>query len=92
MHSAITETDKALVSEAAWFARTLEAQPGRTAEMVNTRVLTYRPHTGHHAYQCPRCWIKHGVRSSLRSLPGTEEHDILKCNAPRCGAEFVIPF
>ncbi len=87
-----TDTDKILAAEATWFARTLEVQPALTADMIHTRVLAYRPHTGQHQYQCPRCWIRSGTRSSLRSLPGTDEHDILKCNSPRCGAEFIIPF
>ncbi len=80
------ETETALRREAAWFAQTMP-----NATEVRIRVATFRPEV-ERRYQCPRCWIRSGIRSSLRSLPGTDEHDILKCNSPRCGAEFVIPF
>lgn len=80
------ETDTALRREAAWFMRTISSSPE-----TRIRGSTFSPCLNH-KYQCPRCWIRDGIRSSLRSIPGTEEYDVLKCNSERCGAEFLIPF
>ncbi len=85
--------EEALADEARWFAKALRSSPQRdvTADTIQGRALSYRPKV-QRDYQCPKCWIKDGVRSALRSVPGTDEYDLLRCNYDACGAEYVIPF
>lgn len=89
-------TEEALKGEAAFFARRLQGLSkqdayGLSREAVQARVFSYPPRLGRD-YLCPRCWIKDGARSTLRSVPGTNEYDILKCNSNACAAEFIVPF
>ena len=30
-------------------------------------------------YNCPHCWLRFGTKIPLRSIPGTSETDIFKC-------------
>ena len=41
-------------------------------------------------YQCPRCWIEHGIQSNLRSVPSTTYDDIFRCR--ECGSDFDVKF
>jgi hypothetical protein len=54
------------------------------ADVANKRLLNYRPTLGSD-YQCPDCFIKNEVRSSLRAIPGKGTHDLFKC--PTCKVE-----
>ena len=92
--------EQALKQEARWFANALRQTPPLdvTVDMVLGRLALYTPRFTTQGrvpqthYQCPKCWVKDGVRSALRSVPGGEDYDVLRCNDDRCGTEFVIPF
>lgn len=93
------ETESFLRQEARWFANSLKGLPRRgdipDRASLEARALTYQPRwqgAQPPPLTCPRCWIKNGARSTLRSVPGTDEYDILKCNSNACGAEFIVPF
>jgi hypothetical protein len=58
------------------------------AKSTSKRLLNYQPRVGRD-FQCPRCWVQHEVRAPLSSIPGTDEHDILRCHT--CGADWMIP-
>src|SRR5687768_1343773 len=58
------------------------------ANRSRQRLLGFQHRIGRD-YQCPRCWIQNEARSALSPIPGTDEHDIMRCHA--CGADFVIP-
>lgn len=79
------DVELALRQEAAWLAQSMVDVPES-----RMRVHSYRPRI-EHKLQCPRCWIRKGDRNSLRSVPGSDECDLLRCNYDPCGAEFVIP-
>ncbi len=87
--------EDALADEAHVFARALrgltEHEAGVTRDMLDVHLRSYRPRLGRDL-TCPRCWVKDGARSMLRSVPGTEEYDVLRCNSSACGAEFIVPF
>lgn len=87
------EADTALIQEAHWAARSIRANKPddeRLASEVRVRLASYRPHLGN-SYFCPRCHIKDGVRSTMRSVPGTDEFDMLRCNSDACGVDVIIP-
>ena len=52
------------------------------------RLLSYQPRIGAE-YQCPGCWIDRGKQAPLSSVPGTDRHDILRCDA--CARDWRIP-
>ena len=60
----------------------------QAARSSQKRLLNYQPRIGRD-YQCPRCWITNEIRSALSPIPGTSEHDIMRCHA--CGMDVVIP-
>lgn len=80
------DAETALRQEAHWLLRGLPDVPE-----AHVRAMTYRPRINH-KLQCPRCWVRNGLNMTLRSVPGTDDHDLLRCNDDRCAAEFVIPF
>lgn len=80
------EPETALRQEAGWLVRSMQDAPE-----ARIRAMNYRPKI-EHTLQCPRCWVRNGARMSLRSVPGTDEYDVLRCNDSKCGAEFIIPF
>lgn len=86
------DTAQALKQEASWVAWSLNGNARTLDPDISLRFASYRPQADATAYLCPRCWMRDGVRSSLRSVPGGDDHDLLRCNDDRCGAEFVIPF
>jgi hypothetical protein len=52
------------------------------------RLLNYQPRIGAE-YQCPGCWIDHGKQAPLSGVPGTDQHNILRCDA--CRKDWRIP-
>lgn len=85
------EAPEALKQEASWAARSIQASAPDKAPEAIMRARTYQPKVGRD-FQCPRCWVRNGQRSSLRCVPsGTDEHDLLVCNNQACGAEVVVP-
>lgn len=88
------DPETALNQEATWFARSLNGSPQHnlTPEMIYARKVSYRPRLNMREFQCPRCWLRDGLQTSLRAVPGGGDYDLLRCNDDRCGAEFVIPF
>lgn len=60
----------------------------RLARGAAQRFLNYQPRIGPD-YQCPCCWVRDEVRSTLSPIPGTDEHDIMRCRA--CGTDHHIP-
>lgn len=90
--------DQALLDEARWLAQTLRTSKDTAPEIIQGRLSMYRPRftiqgrVPQSHYQCPRCWMRTSTQSALRSAHGGDDHDLLRCNDDRCGAEFVIPF
>ena len=52
------------------------------------RLLSYQPRIGAE-YQCPGCWIDRGEQAPLLGVPGTAQHNIMRCDA--CGKDWRIP-
>ena len=40
-------------------------------------------------FQCPGCWVRDKVRSTLTPIPGTKHADIMRCHT--CGLDLIIP-
>lgn len=84
------EADTALQQEASWAARAMIANNPSEEQNIKARHTSYRPKFGRD-YQCPKCWMRDSIRSSMRSVPGTDEYDILRCNRDNCSADVIIP-
>ena len=41
-------------------------------------------------HQCPRCWVRHEDRTTLRPIPSDTKDDLFTCDAPRCCLEVRI--
>lgn len=82
---------RALTQEAAWAARSVQGdnKPDLTAE-ARMRMMAYRSQLDRHRFQCPKCWVRNGMKSPLASVSGTNDYDVLRCHG--CGSDFVIPF
>lgn len=81
---------QALLQEADWCARAMQASKEPTAPDALLRARMYKPKVDHVAYLCPRCWVKYGARSRLRSVTSdTDDYDLLRCAA--CDGDFIIP-
>jgi hypothetical protein len=52
------------------------------ARRSQKRLLNYQPRIGRD-FQCPRCWVRDEVRTTLSPVPGTDEHDIMRCHNMR---------
>ena len=52
------------------------------------RAVNYRVRLGAD-YQCPCCWVRDEVRSPLAPVPGTADHDIMRCHT--CGMAYTVP-
>lgn len=88
---------EALQDEAYWFGKALMATPpkGLTESDIRLRMHGYEPRVKHGLlfhYTCPKCWIRDQQRPTLRSVHGTDDYDVLKCNSDACATEFIIPF
>lgn len=86
-------SDDALMQEAHWAARSIRANKPddeKLAADVRVRLTTYRPRMGNEQF-CPRCWMKDGIRSTLRCVSGTDDYDVLRCNSNTCGVDIIIP-
>ena len=57
------------------------------ASLAPKRLLKFQTKIGTE-YQCPRCWIEHERRSSLRPVPTGTRDDMMKCSV--CPAEYAI--
>ena len=55
------------------------------ARRAQQRFFDYRPRIGR-GFQCPRCWIRNGVRATLAPVP--DEQDIMRCHT--CEADWVV--
>lgn len=82
--------EQALGDELRWYGRALRGNADIPAETLQGRVLAYRTQINGR-YQCPQCWLRDGAPSDLRAVPGTNEHDVLRCNYDPCGAEYLVP-
>jgi hypothetical protein len=60
----------------------------QAASLAPKRLLKFQPKIGTE-YQCPRCWIEHERRSSLRPVASGGRDDLMRCNT--CPAEYAIP-
>ena len=77
--------EDALRQEANWQGQAY----GADAEM-KVRSKTFAPRDDRRRLQCPRCWVKFGMRSGMTSIPsGGDDCDLLRCDV--CGCEAVIP-
>lgn len=74
----------ALTEAAQWIARAQRANDS------DARARAYNPRLDQSRYLCPRCWVMNGVRSPMRSVPGTNDYDVLVCNT--CDGDVVVPF
>lgn len=54
------------------------------------RLLNYQPCIGRD-FQCPRCWIRDEVRSSLFPIMGADpsQYDTMRCRT--CSTDWLIP-
>lgn len=92
-------TKEVLEKEARAFARSLSTDRRQRVDSETLfRVESYRagrPNrwTRQIEWQCPWCWVRDGSEGMrpLRPRPGTDEYDVLACDDPYCGGEFVIP-
>lgn len=84
------EAEQALDEEARWAARSLMNLHPKDANDIHMRLSRYRSRVDN-IYQCPKCCILHGVPSSMRAVPGTDQYDILRCNNDACRADIIIP-
>ena len=60
---------------------------GRGDKDSQRRLMTFRTRLDNE-YQCPGCWMRNEVMSSLNAVPGTEREDKMRCR--ECGAEYVV--
>ena len=64
-------------------------EAGWLAKKLNRSFVGYVTKIDRH-YQCPRCWVRDGLRSDVRPVTsGTDDHDILRCDT--CSGDFIIP-
>lgn len=82
--------EEALKQEAAWAARACIGNDANREIEYRSRFQSFIPRLDH-AYQCPKCWIRDGIRSSLRPVHGTDEYDVLRCNRDACGVDVIVP-
>lgn len=84
--------EEALTQEAVWAMRSVsaDAKPEMLGE-YKMRTANYMPRQRvGQPYQCPRCWVRDGVRAPLRAVPGGDDHDLLRCE--QCHTDLVVPF
>lgn len=87
--------EAALTEEAHSIGRALSGlkpDDNELRERLLAAAMRYRPRINARELVCPNCWMRHEKQSTLRSVPGTDDYDVLRCNANACGAEFIVPF
>lgn len=85
------EAHHALLEEANWIARSLRGNEAKLPDEARYRFNTYKVRNRFGEFVCPKCWLRQGIESTLRPIPGTDEYDLLRCNNDFCGAEIVVP-
>lgn len=51
------------------------------------RALDFHPFSGI-TYQCPRCWVENGQRSTLNAIPSKTKADLFRCHVCHLDLEF----
>ena len=89
IETALLEEAQYAVSNLKNRARALEPQLQEINKLkLPKRLLKFQTKIGTE-FQCPRCWIEHERRSSLRPVPAGTRDDMMKCSV--CAAEYAVP-